>query len=159
MAMTQAQLRARVRDLVAAGDLPNEPPFVRNAGPGFRGFRRGAPCLICGEPGATTAYVWTGGRGGTPSCGLRRYLETGTRSLGRVSTVNDAKTIELNIPSELAIHNSPGGRLSRLGPPTQQIARRARACREERRVIRELNFGRHQGQAERPDSIRCKLPE
>src|SRR5262245_49949528 len=23
---------------------------------------RGAPCLICGQPGATTAYFWTGGR-------------------------------------------------------------------------------------------------
>jgi hypothetical protein len=73
--------------------------------------------------------------------------------------MKDAKIIELSMPAELAIHNWPGGRLSRLGPPTQQIARRAPAWREERRVVRELNVGRHQGQAERSGSIRCKLTE
>ena len=60
--MTHEELRARIRDLIAAGDLPDEPPVVVNAGDGFSRFKRGAPCLICGEPNPTTAYFWVGGR-------------------------------------------------------------------------------------------------
>jgi len=60
--MTNEQLRARVRELIASGDLPSEPPVVQNAGPGFGRFKRGSPCLICGEPDALVAYFWTGGR-------------------------------------------------------------------------------------------------
>ena len=45
-------------------------------------------------------------------------------------------------------------------PSTAYVwARRARACREDRRIVREPNFDRHHGQAERSDCIRCKLPE
>ena len=32
-----------------------------NAGDGFSRFKRGAPCLICGEPDAIFAYFWIGG--------------------------------------------------------------------------------------------------
>jgi len=39
MAMTNEQLRARVRALIASGDLPNEPPVVQNAAPGFGNFK------------------------------------------------------------------------------------------------------------------------
>ena len=60
--MTHEELRARIRDLIAAGDLPDEPPVVVNAGDGFSRFKHGAPCLICGEPGAMVAYFWVGGR-------------------------------------------------------------------------------------------------
>ena len=60
--MTNTELRARIRDLVPSGDLPDERPVVQNAGDGFRGFTRDAPCLICGEADATTAYFWTSGR-------------------------------------------------------------------------------------------------
>ena len=38
MAITDAQLRARIRELIASDDLPNEPPVVQNAGPGFGSF-------------------------------------------------------------------------------------------------------------------------
>jgi hypothetical protein len=62
MAMTNEQLRIRIRELIASGDLPNEPPLVQNAGPGFGSFKRGSPCLICGEPDALVGYFWTGGR-------------------------------------------------------------------------------------------------
>ena len=62
MAMTHEQLRARVRELIASDDLPNEPPVVQNAGPGFGNFKSGSPCLICGEPDAMVGYFWTGGR-------------------------------------------------------------------------------------------------
>ncbi len=62
MAMTDAQLRARARELIASGGLPNEAPVVRNAGPGYGSFKRGSPCLICGEPDALVGYFWTGGR-------------------------------------------------------------------------------------------------
>jgi hypothetical protein len=69
MAMTDAQLRARVRDLIAAGELPNEPPVIHSSGDG--GWRPASPrrtarvetCAICGEPGPTVAYFWTGGLG------------------------------------------------------------------------------------------------
>jgi len=60
--MTNEQLRARVRELIASDDLPNEPPVVQNAGPGFGSLKRGSPCLICGEADALVGYFWTGGR-------------------------------------------------------------------------------------------------
>ena len=50
--MTNEQLRARVRELIASGDLPSEQPVVQNSGPGIGSFKRGSPCLICGEPDA-----------------------------------------------------------------------------------------------------------
>jgi len=59
--MTNEQLRARVRELVASGDLPNEAPVVQNAGPGFGSFKRGSLCLFCGKPDALVGYFWTGG--------------------------------------------------------------------------------------------------
>ena len=60
--MTNEQLRARVRELVASGDLPNEPPVVTNAGLGFDRFKRGSRCLIYGEPDAMAGSFWVGGR-------------------------------------------------------------------------------------------------
>ena len=59
--MTDAQLRARIRELIASDDPPSEQPVVQNAGPGFGSFKRGSSCLICGEPDTTTAYFqpWT----------------------------------------------------------------------------------------------------
>src|SRR5215472_16938361 len=62
MAMTNEQIRARVRELIASDDLPNEPPVVQNAGPGLGNFKRGSRCLICGEPDAMVGYFWVGGR-------------------------------------------------------------------------------------------------
>ena len=62
MAMTDAQLRARIRELIASDDLPSEQPVIQNAGPGFGNFKRGWPCLICGEPDAMVADFWVGGR-------------------------------------------------------------------------------------------------
>jgi len=62
MAMTNEQLRARVRELIASDDLPSEPPVVQNAGDRFGRFSRCSPCLICGEPDAMVGYFWTGGR-------------------------------------------------------------------------------------------------
>ncbi len=64
----QVQLRARVRELIAAGELPNEPPMIQSSGKnGWRpelGRRtsRIETCAICGEPGPTVAYFWRGGR-------------------------------------------------------------------------------------------------
>jgi hypothetical protein len=62
VAITDAQLRARIRELIASDDLPSEQPVVQNAGPSFGSFKRGSLCLICGEPDALVAYFWTGGR-------------------------------------------------------------------------------------------------
>jgi hypothetical protein len=69
MAMTDAQLRASVRDLIAAGELPSEPPVIHSSGEGgwrpASGWRtsRTETCAICEEPGPTVAHFWTGGRG------------------------------------------------------------------------------------------------
>jgi hypothetical protein len=55
---TEAQeLRSRIRDLVASGDLPSEQPVIHRAGEVSR-----LPCLICGEAEPTVAYFWTGCR-------------------------------------------------------------------------------------------------
>jgi hypothetical protein len=66
--MTHAELRDRVRTLIAEGSLPSEPPVIQSSGDGgWRpgAARRGTPgetCTICGEPEPTVAYFWTGGR-------------------------------------------------------------------------------------------------
>ena len=63
MAMTDVQLRTRVRELMALGSLPDERPQLHQAG---AGSSRLAPqsdvCLICDEPGRNVAYVWSGRR-------------------------------------------------------------------------------------------------
>jgi hypothetical protein len=62
-AMTDAQLRARVRDLMALGDLPNERPRVHQVGYGPPEIApRSDVCLICGEPDPTVTYIWSGHR-------------------------------------------------------------------------------------------------
>ena len=68
MAMTDAQLRARVRELMASGDLPSERPVTYGTGAevlGSRSDSRRRPpdtWLICAEPGPSFGYFWTGGR-------------------------------------------------------------------------------------------------
>jgi len=63
MAMTDAQLRARVRDLMTSGDLPNDRPRVHQVVHGQSEIAsRSDVCLICGEPGPTVTYVWSGSR-------------------------------------------------------------------------------------------------
>jgi len=63
MAMTDAQLRARVRDLMALGNLPDERPQLHQAGAGpSRLAPHSDTCLICEEPGPNITYVGSGGR-------------------------------------------------------------------------------------------------
>ena len=68
MAMTNDQLRSRVRELMALGDLPSERPVIYGTGAealGSRSAPRRRPsdtCLICTEPDPTVSYFWTGGR-------------------------------------------------------------------------------------------------
>jgi len=68
MAMTSAQLRVRIRDLIAAGELPCAPPVIQSSGEGewrrasARCISRIETCTLCGEPGPTVPYFWTGGR-------------------------------------------------------------------------------------------------
>ncbi len=63
MAMTDAQLRAKIGDLMASGDLPNERPQVHQVGYGRPEIApRSDVCSICGYPGPTVTYVWSGGR-------------------------------------------------------------------------------------------------
>ena len=64
--MTEAEVRTKIRALMASGDLPSEAPSIE---------RRGAdksvrfalqdpdkePCAICGEPRTQVALFFTGG--------------------------------------------------------------------------------------------------
>src|SRR5262249_2494771 len=58
--MTNAELRARIRNLVASGDLADVPTRMPVPGAASSGVAR--PCVICGEADATAAYFWKGGR-------------------------------------------------------------------------------------------------
>ena len=63
MAMTDARLCARVRDLMALGNLPDKRPQLHQAGAGSSPLApQSDVCLICGEPGSNVTYVWSGGR-------------------------------------------------------------------------------------------------
>ena len=68
MAMTNEQLRARVRELMASGELPSDRPAIYGTGAAAldtrSASRRRPPdtCLICMEPEPTVSYVWTGGQ-------------------------------------------------------------------------------------------------
>jgi len=68
MAMTGAHLRARIRELIAAGELPCAPPVIQSSGAGgwwSASNRLTSPietCTLCGEPGPIVAYFWTRGR-------------------------------------------------------------------------------------------------
>ena len=62
MAMTDAQLLARMRDLTALGKLPDERPQLHQAGGPSRLAPQSDVCLICGEPGPNVTYVLSGGR-------------------------------------------------------------------------------------------------
>jgi len=77
--VTDAELRSKIREPMASGDLPDEPPVVLHAGDGLSMLRDPrVRCLICGEPDSVVAYFWTGGRCGEPARGLRRGVEAGT---------------------------------------------------------------------------------
>ena len=57
MAMTNEQLRAKIRDLIALGELPHERPRLHQAD-----GSRATVCLICGEPDPRVGYAWSGRR-------------------------------------------------------------------------------------------------
>ena len=59
--MTQADLRARVRELMTSGTLPSDPPVIHRAGHAAIGARGLEGCAICGEPDPVVSYFWTGG--------------------------------------------------------------------------------------------------
>ena len=64
--MTRGELRAKIRALMASGDLPSEAPSIER-----RGTDESArfalqdpalePCAICGEPRTQVALFFTGG--------------------------------------------------------------------------------------------------
>ena len=59
--MTEADLRAKIRELMAAGSLPSEPPVIQRSGRDAGGARRQDTCAICAKPDPTVRYFWTGG--------------------------------------------------------------------------------------------------
>jgi len=67
--VTDADLRAKIRELMRSGALPGAPPVIQRAGRGTEGDRtrmtidnpRPELCAICDEPGPTIAYFWPGG--------------------------------------------------------------------------------------------------
>ena len=56
--MPELELRAKIRDLMASGALPNEPPLITRAG---QGAPRKDACVICVESDPTVSYFWPGG--------------------------------------------------------------------------------------------------
>jgi len=63
MAMTDAQLRTRVRELMALGKLPDERPQLHQAGTGpSRLAPQSNVCLIAASRDPACTYVWSGGR-------------------------------------------------------------------------------------------------
>ena len=64
MAVSHEELQARIRALIASGDLPDERPQVHEVSERLGGFRskHRPTCLICGEPDAVLGYFWIGGR-------------------------------------------------------------------------------------------------
>lgn len=56
-----ADIRVRVRGLMASGALPSEPPVIQRSGQDAAGARRPDPCAICAEPDPTVRYFWPGG--------------------------------------------------------------------------------------------------
>ena len=64
--MTVAELRAKVRELMASGALPSEAPSIERRG-GEESARFALqdpalePCAICGEPRTQVALFFTGG--------------------------------------------------------------------------------------------------
>jgi hypothetical protein len=60
MTVDHAALRARIRELVAAGDLPDGPHVAPEV---YIGGGGGALCLVCEASGAQVAYTCRDGRG------------------------------------------------------------------------------------------------
>ena len=67
--MDHTELRARIRRLIASGDLPTVPPLESGTFSEPAGIRRiiierslPDPCLICGEANPTVAYTYAKGR-------------------------------------------------------------------------------------------------
>jgi hypothetical protein len=66
MAMTAAELRAKIRELMASGDLPSKAPSIkRHRADESARFALQDPaletCAICGEPHTHVALCFTGG--------------------------------------------------------------------------------------------------
>ena len=92
MAMTDTQLRAKIRELMAAGALPSEPaPIQRPVPPAPTGPKPhmfigdsllDQPCTICGELAPQAQLFYAGGIVGARPRGVRCPLAAGARSVG-----------------------------------------------------------------------------
>lgn len=70
--MLGADLRAKIRELMASGVLPTDPPPITRPGPTSTpgttrsktlvGGPHQEPCAICGEPGPQVQHFYIGGR-------------------------------------------------------------------------------------------------
>jgi hypothetical protein len=60
--VTESELRAKIRELMASGVLPGAPPVIERAGATAQnGKARPEPCTICEEPDPQISYFWPGG--------------------------------------------------------------------------------------------------
>jgi len=55
----EMDLRAEIRELMASGVLPRNPPVITRAG---ERTHQQAVCAICAESNPTVSYFWTDGR-------------------------------------------------------------------------------------------------
>ena len=70
--MSQSELRAKIRELMASGVLPDDPPPMERPAPSSTmGNRRARilvggtlhePCTICGEPGPQVQHFYLAGQ-------------------------------------------------------------------------------------------------
>jgi hypothetical protein len=54
----QAELRAKVHELMASGALPSDPPVIQRSGQDSVGARRNDVCAICTEADPAVLYWW-----------------------------------------------------------------------------------------------------
>ena len=70
--MTQSELRAKIRELIASGALPSDPPPIERPAPTSTpgntrsrilvGGTLHEPCTICGEPDPQVQYFYIAGQ-------------------------------------------------------------------------------------------------
>ena len=84
--MTNDELRVRVRELIAAGDLPEEPPVVVNSRRWLLQIQAWCAVSDLWRAGCSGRVLLAGRPRCAPSCGVRRGVEAGARSTLRTAS-------------------------------------------------------------------------
>lgn len=68
--MTETEISAKIRELMALGILPSEAPLIERSAPSPENWKTRTvvsgplkdPCSICGDPGPQVAYFYVAGQ-------------------------------------------------------------------------------------------------